>query len=75
MTVESHDDDYGTLYTCEVPFEEPLVFVRVKNSTPEADGSRENTSSVFLPISPQHMRQLLWTFQMRPEKYKPTVET
>ncbi|HUD75311.1 MAG TPA: hypothetical protein VMQ76_09590, partial [Terracidiphilus sp.] len=37
--VELHKDDYGTLYRKEIPGDEPLVMVKVVNSTIEPDGS------------------------------------
>lgn len=37
--VEIHRDDFGILYRKEIPNDEPLVMVKVVNSTPEADGS------------------------------------
>src|SRR5262249_35295456 len=33
---EIHKDDYGTLYRKEIPGDEPLVMVKVVNSTPES---------------------------------------
>lgn len=42
-------DDYGVLYRHEVPQDEPMVMVRVLNTTPEPDGSlsREDAERVF----------------------------
>jgi hypothetical protein len=34
-----HEDDFGTLYTKEVPGDETIMMVKVVNSTPEPDGS------------------------------------
>ncbi len=34
-----HEDEFGKLYRAEIPNDEPLVMVRVMNSTPEPDGS------------------------------------
>ena len=34
-----HQDDFGRLYIKQIPMDEPLVMVRVLNSTPEHDGS------------------------------------
>jgi hypothetical protein len=34
-----HQDDFGTLYRKEIANDEPLVMVKVVNSTPESDGS------------------------------------
>jgi hypothetical protein len=48
--VEVHRDDYGTLYRKDVPGDEPLMMVRVRNSTPEHDGSRKD---YFLRVDPR----------------------
>lgn len=42
-------DDYGVLYRKEVPDDEPIVMVRVLNTTPEPDGSlsRAEAEKVF----------------------------
>lgn len=34
-----HSDDFGTLYRKEIPDDEPIMMVKVVNSTPEPDGS------------------------------------
>lgn len=34
-----HQDDFGTLYRVNVPDDEPVMYVKVVNSTPEPDGS------------------------------------
>ena len=36
--VEIHRDDFGTLYRKEIPQDEPLLMVKVVNSTPEPNG-------------------------------------
>ena len=38
-TVEVHRDDFGILYKKEFENDEPLMMVKVVNSTPEPDGS------------------------------------
>jgi hypothetical protein len=44
-----HSDDWGTLYRKEVPDDEPLVMVKVVNSTAEPDGSHKD---YFLRVDP-----------------------
>lgn len=34
-----HEDEFGKLYSIEIPNDEPLVMVKVVNSTPEFDGT------------------------------------
>ena len=45
-----HSDDWGTLYRKEIADDEPLVMVKVVNSTAEPDGSHKD---YFLRIDPQ----------------------
>jgi len=71
-----HQDDYGSLYRIEIVSREPIVMVRVLNSTPEKDGSFKD---YFLRVPPnmQTARQAVaWTFGKHdPEDYAPTMET
>jgi hypothetical protein len=52
---EVHRDRFGVLYRKELPNDEPLVMVKVRNSTPEPDGS---TKDYFLRVNPE-LRPLL----------------
>jgi len=45
-----HRDDWGTLYRAHLTDDEPLVMVRVVNSTPDADGS---VRDYWLRVNPQ----------------------
>jgi hypothetical protein len=70
-----HSDDYGTLYRKEVPGDEPLVMVKVCNSTPEPDGSFKD---YFLRVDPKCQRAkeaVAWTFGKGEQEYCPEVET
>ncbi|HEY9870990.1 MAG TPA: hypothetical protein V6D08_17625 [Candidatus Obscuribacterales bacterium] len=82
-----HDDDFGTLYRKSYPVvpprgwpgraqqEEPLVFVKVVNSTPELDGSFR---AYFLRVPPHvstAREAVAWTFGMEVSQYAPVVET
>jgi hypothetical protein len=44
------EDEFGALYRTEIPGDEPLVMVKVLNSTPEADGS---SKPYFLRVHPE----------------------
>ena len=50
-----HEDDFGTLYHKEIPNDEPLVMVKVVNSTAEPDGTFKD---YFLRVNPE-LRPLL----------------
>ena len=70
-----HQDPFGTLYRFTVLDREPLVMVKLLNSTPEPDGSRK----VYLLRVPPDMTTahaaVAWTFGLRPEEYQPQIET
>jgi len=70
-----HQDNYGTLYRAELPDDEPLVMVRVTNSTPEPDGSFKD---YFLRVPPNITRAdeaVAWTFGMTAKEYQPVMES
>ena len=72
---EIHHDDFGTLYRKEIPGDEPLVMVKVVNSTPEPDGSFKD---YFLRVPPDKTTAhgaVAWTFGMESKDYAPLVET
>jgi hypothetical protein len=72
---EIHRDDYGTLYRKEIPDDEPLVMVKVINSTPEPDG---NFKDYFLRVPPNistARAAVAWTFGKRVKEYELSVET
>jgi hypothetical protein len=84
-----HKDDWGELYWKDQPGDEPIVMVKVVNSTPEADGSFKD---YFLQVHPE-LRPLLpngklgepqeltahnavaSTWGLRGTEYAPAVET
>jgi len=83
-----HRDDWGTLYRREQADDEPLVMVKVVNSTPEPDGSFKD---YFLRVHPE-LRPFLAdgfgepqamtarnavasTFGLRGEEYHPTLQS
>jgi len=70
-----HQDNYGTLYRAELPDDEPLVMVKVTNSTPEPDGSFKD---YFLRVPPNITRAdeaVAWTFGMTAKEYQPVMES
>jgi hypothetical protein len=70
-----HRDSTGELYRAAVPNDEPLVMVRVLNSTPEPDGSRKNYWLRVPPSVRTAREAVAWTFGQPPEAYRPLVET
>ncbi len=69
------EDSCGTLYRLELPPDEPIVMVKVKNSTPEPDGSFKN---YFLRVPPDMVRPrqaVAWTFNLREKDYLPAAES
>lgn len=86
--VEIHRDDFGILYRKEIQDDEPLLMVKVVNSTPEPDGSFKD---YFIRVQPE-LRPMLAdklgepqemtahnavasTFGKRGEEYAPCLET
>jgi len=70
-----HEDQCGILYRMQSQGDEPIMVVRVKNSTPEPDGT---IKEYFLRVPPnmQRARQAVaWTFGLTEEEYQPLVET
>ncbi len=70
-----HSDDFGVLYRVELPGDEPLVMVKVLNSTPEPDGTYKE---YFLRVPPDiatARAAVAWTFGLRPNEYRPRQET
>jgi len=60
-----HADHTGVLWRCEIPGDEPLVMVEVRNSTPEPDGTHRTYWLRVPPRPALHTRRLLgvsrWT--------------
>jgi len=70
-----HQDEFGTLYRVSMLDGEPLVMVKLLNSTPEPDGSRK---VYFLRVPPDittARAAVAWTFGLRAEEYQPRIET
>lgn len=72
---EIHRDDFGILYRKESTIDEPLVMVKVLNSTPEPDG---HFKDYFLRVPPtiERARQAVaWTFGKAENNYAPALQT
>ncbi|HEX3161149.1 MAG TPA: hypothetical protein VHQ92_01100, partial [Pseudolabrys sp.] len=68
-------DRFGTLYRKTVAGDEPIVMVKVRNSTPEPDGSIKD---YFLRVPPDMrtaQEAVAWTFGLDVKEYQPAVET
>mgnify|MGYP001576923680 FL=1 len=66
---EIHRDDWGILYKKEMPNDEPLVMIKVVNSTPEPDGYFKD---YFLRVPPTIKRAreaVAWTFGKNEKDY------
>ena len=73
--VEIHRDSYGILYRRQTGAREPLVAVKVVNSTPEPDGSyREYFIRVPPAVTTAH-EAVAWSFGLSPAAYHPHFET
>lgn len=81
-----HTDHYGTLYRVALPGDEPLVLVRLTNSTPEIgqapglvqapDGSWRKQYWLRVPPDVRTAREAVaWSFHTRPDEYRPAIET
>ena len=72
---EIHRDDFGVLYRKEQKFEEPLVMVKVVNSTPEPDGSFKDYF-LRVPLEMERAKQAVaWTFGKEENEYSPALQT
>jgi len=70
-----HSDDFGTLYKKDLPNDEPITMVEVKNCTADADGAFRTYVLRVPPDMETALAAVAWTFGMQPDDYKPDVET
>jgi hypothetical protein len=70
-----HQDRFGILYRREIPGDEPLVMVKVRNSTPESDGSYKDYFLRVPPTVKTAHEAVAWTFDETPKTYNPAVES
>jgi hypothetical protein len=71
--VEVHQDDWGILYRKDIPDDEPLMMVKVVNSTPEPDGSFKDYFLRVPPTVNTALEAVAWTFDKSPEEYRQLV--
>ena len=70
-----HQDSSGILYRMNLRGDEPILVVRVVNSTAEPDGT---FNEYFLRVPPNIIRAkqaVAWTFGLTEEEYEPLAET
>ncbi|MCA9803334.1 MAG: hypothetical protein KC777_15295 [Cyanobacteria bacterium HKST-UBA02] len=68
-------DDYGALFRKDIAGHEPLVLVKVRNSSPEPDGTFKD---YFLRVPPETRTAregIAWTFGLDAREYLPKIET
>jgi hypothetical protein len=69
------EDERGILYRAELPGDEPLVMVRVRDATPDRAGERKEYWLRVPPTTRTAREAVAWTFDKRPQDYAPVVET
>ncbi len=70
-----HEDEFGVLYSKVLQDDEPLVMVKVINSTVEEDGFQRE---YFLRVPPHittARAAVAWTFGFLSDEYEPNVQT
>jgi len=72
---EIHRDKYGVLYRREMAGDEPILMVKVLNSTPEKDGSVKTYWLRVPPDTRTAKQGVASTFGMKSSEWKPEKET
>lgn len=70
-----HEDECGMLYRKDMGEDEPLLVVRVRNSTPEPDGTHKDYFLRVPPIIERAREAVAWTFGLHELDYCPSKET
>jgi hypothetical protein len=70
-----HRDKYGTLLQHSFNMDEPLTMVRVRNSTPEPDGSFKDYYLRVPPTMTTAKEAVAWTFGLTEDEYDPGQES
>jgi hypothetical protein len=70
-----HSDKFGVLFRKEISVDEPLVMVRVVNSTAEPDGHFKVYWLRVPPTIETAQEAVAWSFGVEPKDYKPAIET
>ena len=73
--VAIHQDDWGTLYKKEITNDEPLVMVKVVNSTAEPDGHFKDYFIRVPPDTTTAHAAVAWTFDLTEQTYAPAMMT
>lgn len=68
-------DSCGRLYHLAQPWDEPIVAVRVVNSTAEPDGTRQEFWLRVPPTAATAREGVAWTFGLDEEQYAPAFES
>jgi len=68
-------DECGVLYRKEMRNDEPIVMVKVRNSTQEPDGTYREYFLRVPPTISKAREAVAWTFDMKTEDYKPFRES
>ena len=74
-TEAAHTDECGTLYKREIDGDEPLCMVKVRNSTPEPDGTTKNYWLRVDPKCKTAREAVAWTFDLSADEYQPQEQT
>jgi hypothetical protein len=69
------EDDFGVLYRKEQKSDEPILMVKVVNSTPELDGSYKDYFLRVPPDTKTARGAVAWTFGMEERDYAPVAQT
>jgi hypothetical protein len=72
---EIHRDDFGVLYSKEIPGDEPLMMLKVVNATPEPDGSFKDYFLRVPPTMTRARQAVAWTFGRLENDYAPVFQT
>ena len=70
-----HSDETGALYRKDLAEDEPVVVVHVVNSTPEPDGEPRKYMLRVPPTITKAREAVAWTFGLKPNEYRPEIET
>lgn len=73
--VEVHIDGCGQLYRLDQPPHEPIVAVRVRNHTPEPDGTVREFWLRVPPTMVTAREAVAWTFGLSAEAYEPLAQS
>lgn len=69
------ESSYGTLFRLPINLDEALVMVRVRNSTPEPDGSYKFYYLRVPPTTTTAKQAVAWTFGLEENQYNPNRES